>query len=206
MTRKPKKKPAAKRKKAKKETTPVFTEIDKAEALGCYIRSNGDMEKTFRLLEGRIPRKTLVEWRDLYLWNVYREKSLKILFDDVLIDETTRKREQLLTLHIAKQKIYQALSGHRDEKGRFLINPTAGTSIESLIDSLLRVQNREREIVGDAGLSSGQEEEGQDIGLLHFVKTIIETAKTGNQKPAGPAPGEVIDSSDHQTDSEDPAE
>ncbi len=146
-----------------------LTDVEEALAISKFVECDGDLQKAYRALKRKIPKRTLQKYHDQHNWPVIHLYERNKLIEKAVGDVMERKHEALRKLLDAQDALYKRISGHRLEDGTF-VPPTRAKSLEGVVEALIRAIEKEMELI-DTG--EKKETEAQPGGLLMLVQQVI---------------------------------
>lgn len=150
------------KKKRKAKPYDKLDDIQRSELFGVYCDHDGDIDKTYKALRRKATKTTLKALEEDFNWpSMYQTVSNKFL-KGAIDQAVERKKETLKFLHDAKVRAHNAIVGDKKNKIAPILAKTQGEAI----DSLVRVIEKESELVGDAPEDF---DEDATIGLLKMV-------------------------------------
>ena len=150
------------RQKKKAKPYGKFDDVKRAELFGAYCDHDGDVDATYKALKRQVTKTALKALEEDFNWTALHEQ-VRNKFMTAAVDQAVERKKQTLTmLHNAKVRAYNSIVG--DDKSK--VRPATAKTQGEAIDSLVRVIEKESELLGEAPDQPGED---ATVGLLKMV-------------------------------------
>lgn len=152
------------KRKKKRSAKPYdkFDDVQRAELFGAYCDNDGDVDATYKALKRKVTKTALKALEEEFNWTALHEQ-VRNKFMKAAVDQAVERKKQTLTmLHNAKVRAYNSIVGDKSSK----VAPASAKTQGEAIDSLVRVIEKESELLGEAPDQPGED---ATVGLLKMV-------------------------------------